>query len=95
MNNKVVTEQVRSFMESLNNFNAALVNATEDVEKLVATPGFEGVGITEKLNELSNKTANMKTNWSEIHQEFQNSMAGSMEEIEEYDKRIQSTLESR
>lgn len=95
MNQSVInTQKMTEFAGNLATFNKAMASANTEIDVLLNTPGIENEDITRSLQELKRKLNDMSSKWNMIADQAKKNLNLSIEELEKFQAKIKTTVET-
>ena len=88
------TQKMTEFTGNLATFNKAMASANQEIDVLLNTPGIENEDITRELQELKRKLNDMSSKWNIIADQAKKNLNLSIEELEKFQAKIKTTLET-
>ena len=88
------TQKMTEFAGNLAIFNKAMTAANTDISVLLNTPGIENEDITRDLQALKRKIDDVSSKWNMIADQAKKNLNLSIEELERFQAKIKTTLET-
>ena len=88
------TQKMTEFAGNLATFNKAMASANQEIDVLLNTPGIENEDITRNLQELKRKLNDMSSKWNMIADQAKKNLNLSIEELEKFQAKIKTTVET-